>query len=291
MMKIENKSIENHFTILLKCYKIFKTPIGFQRIKLVRGKITYPGKFYKIYCIILSFITYAAAYIAFGKNFIPNLSHNIPYPLMISLIINIISVVIGYLALLIDSLYFSNENYGKMYNLLLKTAHELNFGCAKQCQIFKIILFFVHVLIFIVKILFFIPDLKLQKSWYSLSGHFMVYVNDLETMHFIIETNLIAKLFENLNKKLILFSKNKFSAKSGFLIKIWKSNSKIDTRVKNQTILQLIQICDSLFDIINSLNYSYMVLVIIYFYRIILYTNQICYLIIQIIFSIQFLSL
>lgn len=260
MVEIENESIENPFTILLKYYYFFKTPFGLQRIKLVRGKITYPGKVYKIYSIILLFITCAAATISLRIMFSPNNS-KISLPLLISSIIYVIGVTIGFLTLFIVGLCFSNKNYGKMFNLLLKTAHELNYGCAKQCRNFKIILIFVHGLILFVKLFFAIPDFLYHKSWSTFSGHFMIFVNDLEIMDFIIEINLVAKLFENLNNKLMFFSKNKLNTKNGLLNKIWRSKSKIDIYADRKTLFKMIQCYFNLFDVIDSLNQSYNVLV------------------------------
>lgn len=264
-MNTENGSIDDHVSILLKCYEISRTPIGIQKIKLVQGKIAYPGKFYKTYSIILLLVTCAVVKKAALKYFLRDIE-NYPIPLYFSQLVNIAILVFGFLAIFINGLYFSNKNYGKMFVFLMETTRDLNFNLAKRCRSFKIKLTIFHAIFLIFKISFYLPDIAQFKSLYSLSAHFIIYVSDLETIHFIIETNLIARLFENLNSKLTLFSKKKLSTKNGFLIKMWKTNyetDKIDTH-QSGIFFKLIKTCISLFDIIDNINHSYAILVSIY---------------------------
>lgn len=151
-----------------------------------------------------------------------------------------------------------------MFNLLLKVTHDLNFDCAQRCQRFKKTLICIHGLILFLKISFLIPDIVKSKSFYSFPAHFMAYVGDLEMTHFIIETNLIARLFENLNSKLLRFSKNKLSTKHDFLMKIWKTNYRININSTEKIFIELTKNCGELLEIISNINYSYTVLVNIY---------------------------
>lgn len=250
----------DHVTILLKCYEFSNTPIGLLKVKLVQGNIKYPGKFYKIYSFLLFIITCVAAKVTIGTYFLQDIA-NFPFPVYFSQVIYIITIVIGFVVMFIDS--FSNTNYRKMISLLMKTTHDLDFDCAKRCQNFKRKLIFIHGFLIMTKIFFFFPDLTKFRTMCSLSAHLMIYINDLETIHFMIETNLIARLFENMNNKLKLFSVKKLSTKNGFLMKMWKTNfiSDNDINSSERILIKLLQNCNSLFDIVDNSNHNYTILV------------------------------
>lgn len=260
MVRFHEKNV-NHITILLKYYEIFKTPFGLQRIKLVRGKITYPGIFYKTYCIVILLLISVATKMLFVRTFL-QLIMLLPYPLFFSQILNFITVVTGFIAIYLNSLYVSNENYAKAFNLLLKVIHNLKFNCTERCRSFKRILFVFHGFLLFSICFLTILGIVIYKSYSPLIANFINYVTDLEMIHFVIETNLIARLVENVNSKLILFSKKKLSVENGVLMKMWKTNYATD-KINTCILLELILNYNILFDIIDNMNKSYIFLVII----------------------------
>lgn len=263
MMQIGNKSIDNHVTILLKFYDISCTIIGLKKIKMVQGKITYPGNLYKAYCIVLWLTMCALVKIALREYYMKYIQI-LPFPLFFSQFANFFVVLFGFIAIFLSNFYFSNESYLKMFNLLSKATCDLDFDCPKRLRHFKKSLILFHAIIVFLKLLILIPDLVQFKTFITLPGQFMVFVHDLKTAHFVIETNLVARLVENINSKLELLSKNGRSKKNGFMMKIWKSNciiDKIDTHSANGSFFKLIKKCNVLFDIVENLNSSYAFLV------------------------------
>lgn len=256
-------AINNYILILLKSYEFANRPLGLQKIKIKNKKLTHPGKLYKVYIIVLGILTCVMALISLKNNYIGQFK-GIPIPIMRSLIFNVIISIIGMLLIFINDVYSSNEDYFKIFILLSKVTDNLDFGNAEKRRYFEKFLKSLHRIVLVLKAVFYIPDLMRFRSFTALSFHLVIYILDMEMMHFVIETNLIARLFENMNSKLLVILGKNRNVQYGCLMKLWKTDFKTDEIILcPDNIFKLIQSCNFLLDVIDSMNYNYFIMVCI----------------------------
>lgn len=258
--------IDKNIKILVQYYNYYTYIFGLQKIKLVNGKFFKVEKFYKLYAFI--FMMVLVYYNLCGLKH----KYDIKYkqksvPFIITIIIFYSSTLIGYIIIMINSIFFSQEIYEKILSTISKVNNRL--GLDENDEIYsknlKMYITIVHILYFIFKTICTIIDYMTFTSPYAIYLQSLMTGLDLEIIHFVVELNIVSRLFERVNSELKYFSTCPIDMKNGILFKIWSKNKTksnfIHCDKTEKRLIELLKSYDELVDVIFHLNSHYKITV------------------------------
>lgn len=256
--------INKRIQVLLQYYNYFTFIFGFQKLKLINGKIFNTGKFYKLFACVFMIILVYFNFRGVRYKYIKKYKHR-SVPFAISVSVFYFLTITGYIIILINSLFFSQEIYEKILTTISNVYNRLNFKNDKVYYLKRNITT-VHTIYFIFKIIFFIVDyISSPNSLYVIFMQLLMVGLDLETIHFAMELNIVARLFEMVNSEFKNFSTYKIDIKSGILARMW-SEKKIDSIHYNKTenrLIKMLKNYDDLVNVVFHLNSRYKITVYI----------------------------
>lgn len=263
--------IDKRIKVLVQYFNYFTFIFGLQKLKFVNGKIFKIGKFYKVYAsihmIILAYINFCGVRYKYDNKY-----KNQPVSFVITVIVFYSATITGYIMMLINSVFFSQEIYVKALSTISKANNCLNSeedDVVNNRNLKKKIIV-THTIYFIFKIIWTIIDYLTFPSPYVIFLQSLMIGLDLEIIHFVMELNIVMRLLEKVNSELKKFSTCPIDIKSGILYEIWskkkiKTNSIPNDKTENR-LIELLKIYDDLIDIIFHLNSHYKITVYIFLY-------------------------
>lgn len=238
----------------LKLFNSIQCLFGIKKLKIEKKLIVETGFFNYLYIFILSTIlsafTISECYI----------NIKIFHKYQIVVICAIVSM--GYILLSfsivtagIQNIFTSPKHSEKIFELMLDIEKYLG----PPGRNFKKSLIFQHFTYFGLRISFYIYDLSasLYSFYFTSLYHFIMIHLELEVFYATLKINIVARYFEKINEHLLKFysHENKYDEQDPILLKIWRNSDK--NIVKNLNIRKLTMSVQMLSEIVNSVNSSY----------------------------------
>lgn len=260
-------STDNHINILIELYnkinRIFGLRILVMNNKKASKEIGIP---YKVYTMLkMSLFLSVMIYSLILNNM--NIYNKMPTPLLFTICISHLMVSLSYILVIFKSTFSKNETYKSMISGMSDGIKMLNMNTAENCAKFKKRVILLHFLIFVLKIVHILIYYFTFNNYLTIFVQIVFITIDLELVHFAIEVNLAARMFESFNRQMTS-GKKACSVQNGILALIWQNNEFQNDKVSQNRLdfmIKFLNIYHLLADIINNMNYFYGYLVICIF--------------------------
>lgn len=218
--------------ILIQLYGKFSNFLGLQKHCIKNGQIQFMNNYYKAYSLLLYLSLFFGMTISLIVYFFSGFGEvSMTYfetsYLIVTHFMYILTLILIFAVLIINNLSTAPRKNMEMYKMIIKLDEILFFNSKKLQYGFRQNIILFHVLLFIYRSIQFTADCA---AWgFNLSliiSLIIVVVIDLETLHFLFETNMIVTRVERLNIRISQIMNQNYDAliKREFLLKIWSTN-------------------------------------------------------------------
>lgn len=234
---------------------------GLKCVKIKNEKLKYTGNLYKFFAVVISLIITAE----FLKDSYTNVQRTLDVfniTVVLTFTFNELSILFTYLFMVVNTIFVKCGIRMKIYEALIEIDKELEFDDVDQNKKFKknAILFYLIYISF--KTFHCVYNSLMWPQFHIWFFHFCSIVIDFQTIHFILEINIIARRFEILryNLERIAFKSMNLEIQDGLITSFWKDHHER----KKMDCIKILSILNKLTNIIEDINYFYGSTVIFY---------------------------
>lgn len=271
-----NVLADNQIQILIKLYSNINKLFGLQKLTINSyNEIKVTGTSYKVFALLkMVFFIIMMIYSLVLNNL--EIYNNMPGPLLMAVCLSHFILLFSYILIVSKNIFSKNEIYKKIIWKMSKGMKILKINTLENCKMFKKYVIMLHCLIFILK------TIHILIYFFTFNNYRMILIQivfatvDLELIHFAIEVNLVARMFEYFNKQMADGENNSYLVQNGILSIIWHTNKfqtiKVTDQNRHKFIAKYLNIYHLLASIVHDMNsyYGYLVIciLILYFYNI-----------------------